>query len=346
VEIPAIKPEVTEYQIEGRSCPSCGKITWGKLPEGMHGNFGPRLVAWLGYLNGQFHMSKRKIQEMVGAMLGMPISLGGLLSKEKEVSESIEGAWEEARQEVQKAGVKNADETGWFLGGKLRWLWTAVSPKAALYMIQEHRDQDAMKKLLGDEVQGIVGSDRFGAYTPIALGQRQLCWAHLIRDLQGLVDGGTKQGTRTGKSGLRLSKEVFRHWAGFQEGKMGRKRLVEHMESLKKKMEKILRKGRDGPERKTARFCGRVLKLQEALWTFAREEGVEPTNNVAERSVRPAVIWRKSSYGNRSEEGCRFVERILTVVQTLKLQKRNILDYLTQAVEASRLRVTCPSLVG
>ena len=346
IEIPPMTPEVTEYQIHGRCCSSCGKITWGILPEGIHGCFGPRLTAWVAYLSGRFHMSKRNIQEALEAIMGVHISLGSVSLKEVEVSQALGLAWEEALQEVRKAPVKNADETGWFLSGKLKWLWAAVSAKASVFLIQDRRNQKAMKRLLGEKVQGFVGSDRFGAYTPIPNGQRQLCWAHLIRDLQGLVDGGTKPGVQTGKAGLRLSRKVFKRWGQFQEGKMGRKRLMAHMEGLNKRMEKILRRGREGPDKKTARFCGRVLKLQEALWTFAREEGVEPTNNAAERAVRPAVLWRKSSYGNRSESGCRFVERILTAVQTLRLQNRNVLDYLTLAVEASRLRRPCLSLVG
>jgi transposase len=185
-------------------------------------------------------MSKRSIQEMLEAIMGVCISLGSVSMKEAEVSRALEGAWEEARQEVRKAPVKNADETGWFLTGKLKWLWTAVTTKAAVFLVQSHRDQKAMKGLLGEKVQGVVGSDRFGAYTPIALGQRQLCWAHLIRDFQGLVDGGTKQGIQTGKSGLRLSEKVFREWYRYRDGKIGRKGLKKNMEPLRGRTTSIL----------------------------------------------------------------------------------------------------------
>jgi transposase len=320
-------------------------MTWGEVPEEHRGRFfGPRLTALMAALSGRCHLSKRLTVEMLEWM-GVKVSPGTVCNLEREIAQALEGPWEEALEEVRQAPVKNVDESGWFLTGALKWLWAVVTEKVAVFKIHDRRNQKAMKDLLGEKAQGIVGSDRYGAYTPIPLGQRQLCWAHLIRDFRGLVEGGTKEGIRIGKAGLRLAEEVFRQWRKFKEGKMKRRRLLEHMERFQYRMEKILKRGREGKDPKVRRFCGRVLKLQQALWTFAREEGVEPTNNAAERAIRPAVLWRKGSYGNRSDQGCRFTERILTVVQTLRIQKRNVLDYLTQVVLAARLGQPCPSLV-
>ena len=155
-------------------------------------------------------MSKRVMQEVLEGLLGVRIALGSLSTKEREVCGALEQAWETARESVRQAPTKNADETGWFLTGKLKWLWVATTPKVAVFQIQDHRSQEAMKELLGETTQGIVGSDRFGAYTPIPLEQRQLCWAHLKRDFQGLVDSGDPKGRRIGRGCLRVLKKGVR----------------------------------------------------------------------------------------------------------------------------------------
>ncbi len=346
VEIPPLKPEITEHQVEGRSCPSCGKVTWGAMPETVWGSFGPRLAGLIGFWSGRCQMSKRVIQEVLEGLLGVRMALGSLSAKEREVSEALREPWVEAKEAVRQAAVKNADETGWYLRGDLKWLWIGTTPKVAVFQVQEHRDQEAMKELLGEEPQGMVGSDRFGAYTPIPLEQRQLCWAHLKRDWQGLVDSGTPKGIRIGKGCLRVLQKVFEEWGRYGAGKIGRKGLRRRMEPLKARLKRWLKRGREGPTDETSRVCARVMKLYEAYWTFVRMEGVEPTNNMAERDLRTAVLWRKRSYGNRSPEGCRFTERILTAVQTLRKQKRNVLDYLDEAVTALRTGRDAPSLLS
>jgi hypothetical protein len=273
------------------------------------------------------------------------MALGSLNAKEQEVSKALREPWVEAKETVREAPVKNADETGWYLSGDLKWLWIGTTPQVAVFQVQEHRDQEAMKELLGEEPEGVVGSDRFGAYTPIPLEQRQLCWAHFKRDLQGLVDGGTPKGIRIGKGCLRVLQKVFEEWSRYGAGKIGRKGLRRRMEPLKTRLKRWLKRGREGPTDETSRVCARVMKLYEGYWSFVRAEGVEPTNNLAERDLRTAVLWRKRSYGNRSLEGCRFTERVLTAVQTLRKQKRNVLDYLAEAVAAYRAGRMAPSLL-
>ncbi len=346
VEIPPFKPEVIEHQVQGRCCSSCGKVTWGMLPEDVRGSFGPRLTGLIAFFSGRCQMSKRVVQEVLEGLLGVRMALGSLSAKEREVSEALRESWVEAKEAVRQSAVKNADETGWYLSGKLKWLWVGTTPRVAVFEVQEHRNQEAMKELLGEKAKGIVGSDRFGAYTPIPLEQRQLCWAHFKRDLQGLIESGEEKGQRIGKGCLRTLKAVFEAWGKYEDEKVGRKGLRRRLEPLKTRLARWLKRGREGPADSTSRLCGRVLKLYEAYWTFMRVEGVEPTNNLAERDLRTAVLWRKRSYGNRSREGCRFTERVLTAVQTLRKQKRNVLDYLAEAVLAHRAGRLAPSLVS
>jgi transposase len=346
VELPEIRVKVIQYQAHGRVCPCCGAVTWGEIPSELRRYaFGPKLTALLVYLCGQCHLSKRVIQEVVKGLLGVEIALGSLPRKEKEVSEALKKPHEEAEEAVRQSAVKHADETGWEKRGKTIWLWVAATLTVAFFRVQERRNREAMETLLGKKLKGILVSDRYGAYGKIPIRQRQLCWAHLKRDFQKQVDRGSPEGEKVGKAGLKLVGKIFGCWHEFKEGKIGRKVLIRKMKPLRKRLLHILREGRAGPDSSTAQFCGRLLKLDEALWTFVRVPGVEPTNNHAERTLRPAVLWRKSSFGNNSEAGCRFTERILTVVQTLRLQKRNVLDYITQAVQAARLGLPSPKLV-
>jgi len=251
------------------------------------------------------------------------MALGSLSTKELEVSEALREPWEAVKEAVQQAPVKNADETGWYLSGDLKWLWTGATPQVAVFEVQEHRNQEAMKELLGEKAQGIIGSDRFGAYTPIPLGQRQLCWAHFKRDLQGLVDGGTPKGIRIGKGCLRVLQTVFEEWGRYRDGKIGRKGLGRRMEPLKARLARWLKRGREGPTDNTSRLCGRIQKLYEAYWTFVRVEGVEPTNNLAERQLRPAVIARKLSCGNKTANGAATFEVLTSLAATCRQQGRS-----------------------
>ena len=148
-----------------------------------------------------------------------------------------------------------------------------------------------------------------------------------------------------GEAGLKAVKQLFECWGRFREGVLDRPGLVAALEPVSHDLRAALDAGVSSANRKAGRFCRNVLAVYPALWTFARVEGVEPTNNRAERTLRPAVLWRKTSFGNHSESGCRFTERILTTVQTLRLQHRQVLSYLRDAVAAHRAGQLAPPLL-
>jgi transposase len=307
--------------------------------------FGPNLTAVIAYLSGRCHASKRIIEEMVQTLLGVPISLGSVSKAEQEVAAALEQPYAQAQETVRQAAVKNADETGWALGGKLCWMWMAVAGTAALFKICLSRGREALGQLLGGDIHGTVGSDRWGPYGIIDLTARQVCWAHLKRDFQKWVDWG-RESMGIGQAGLDATKRVFDIWGRFRGRALDRPGMQAALEPVIQDLHAALAAGLSCPNKKTVRFCHNVLAVYPALWTFARVEGVEPTNNRAERTLRLAVIWRKISFGNHSEGGCRFVERILTTVQTLQLQNRQVLAYLRDAVAAHRSRQPAPTLVA
>jgi transposase len=345
VELPKIVVDVTEYQAHGRNCPSCGVLTQATIPAEIRAHsVGPGLTATLSYLSGCQGVSKRGVEEFSDTVLGAPIALGTVANLEQEVSAAVEPAHQEALVAVRRADVKFADETSWKLWGKLCWLWAAASAGVAVFVIHAKRGAKGLAAILGESIEGIVHSDRWHVYLQVAEERRQLCWAHLKRDFQKIVDCGGPS-IFVGRRGLRIVSELFVAWHAFQAGTITRSRLQQLIAPLERRMSKTLLDGAFGDDARVAKFCENLIHLESALWTFARVEGVEPTNNYMERLVRLAVLWRRRSFGCNSTVGCRFVERILTVVQTCRLKNRNTIEYLREAVRAHRAGKPCPSLV-
>ena len=346
VEIPPIPLEVVEYQAHARTCADCGHVTHATVPAELRAHsVGSRLTATLAYLTGCHGISKRGVEEIVETVFGVPISLGTVANLEQEVSAALAPAHEEAVQAVRQAKVKFADETSWKLWGKLCWLWAAATANVAVFVIHAKRSAVGLAALLGEEIDGILHSDRWHVYLQVPAERRQLCWAHLKRDFQKVVDHGGPS-VSMGRRGLRIVKEVFAAWHEFQQGKVTRRQLQTRMEPLMARLNKALVEGACGADARVAKFCENVLTLESALWTFVTQKGVEPTNNFMERLLRRAVLWRRRSFGCNSASGCRFVERILTVVQTCRLHGKNALEYLFNAVSSHRRSQPCPRLLS
>ncbi len=244
---------------------------------------------------------------------------------------------------VQLSDRCNIDETGWKEGGKRRWLWTMVTAIATFFNVTTSRNGPALRHLLGVDYAGIVGSDRHRPYLALPPGRHQLCWSHLIRNFQALVDRGGRLGI-WGADFLALSRLVFRLWHLFREGTIDRAMLQAVMAPIQATVHVLLVQGArrcDAPEG----MCQELLTHEDALWTFVREVNVEPTNNAAEQALRPAVIWRKGCFGAHSADGNRFVERILTVSATCRKQERHLLTFVTAAIEAYWAGRPAPILV-
>ena len=335
VELPEIPVQVTEYQAHGRTCPSCGHVTWAKIPNEISDHVcGPRLTATMSFLSGVVHASKRGIEEFVETVFRVPIALGTVSNLEAEMSAALVAAHAEAQQAVQEAPAKNVDETGWKQAGAKRWLWGAATALVVCFVIAPTRGALGLAALLGKKIKGIISSDRWSVYGKLKLGLRQLCWAHLKRDFQKLVDrGGAAK--EYGELGLAAVQILFTEWHLFRGGG-SRAALQFELEPLREDMRSWLEEGARCSDAKAAALCGNLFAVEPALWTFLYKEGVEPTNNHIERLLRPGVLWRKNAFGCHSESGCRFVERILTVEQTLRLQKRQVLEFLHQSLVSHR----------
>ena len=344
-EIPPVVAEVSEYRLHTLTCLECGTETRAELPAGVpQGAFGPRLQAMVSLLSGQYHLSKRETAEVMADFFQADVGLGSVPALEQRTSNAISAPVEEARQYVQKQPVVNIDETGWREANQRAWLWAAATALVTVFLIRLSRGGQVAKEMLSETFQGIVVSDRWSAYNWLSILLRQLCWAHLIRDFQAFVErGGESQ--RIGEDLLAQADLMFQWWHEVRDGTMSRTTFQEQMQAVQQRVGELLRQGANCDHSKTAGTCRNILKRKEALWTFVRVEGVEPTNNLAERQLRPNVLWRNSSFGTQSKAESRFAECIMTVVATLKQQDRNVLDYLTEACEAANWARRAPSLL-
>jgi transposase len=344
-EVPKVLATVDEYQLHALGCPRCGIFTRAPLPPGVPaGNFGPRLQALVAVSSGAYRMSKRGIEELVEDFFGVPISLGSIANLEQATSEAIEAPVDEVAHAIRKEPVVHADETGWYEHSKRARLWAAVTAHMALFLIRAKRGARAAKELLGATFAGILVSDRWSAYAWVDVARRQLCWAHLRRQFRGFQDRGP-EGDRIGRALELLTDTMFHAWHGVRHGTMTRSEFQKLIEPLRSYVVGWLNDGAACPIQAVAGRCQEILKLEPALWTFAYVEGVEPTNNAGELRIRHGVMWRKTSFGTDSPSGSRFVERILTVVTTLRMQGRNVLDYVADACEAALQGRDAPSLL-
>ncbi len=344
-EIPPMVAEVTEYRIHTLTCSECKAETRAKLPVGVpQGAFGPRLQSIVALLSGRYHLSKRDIVDIMTDFFQANVSLGSVSALERRTSAIIQEPVDEAREYVKTQPVVHMDETGWREANQKAWMWVAATTLVTVFLIRLSRGGKVAREMLDEAFEGIVVSDRWSAYNWLLTILRQLCWAHLLRDFQAFVDrGGESQ--IIGAAILAQSNLMFRWWHEVQDGTMSRATFQEKMQPVQRKVGELLRRGTTCDHSKTAGTCRNILKREQALWTFVRVEGVEPTNNFGERQVRPGVLWRKNSFGTQSEAGSRFAERIMTVVATLKQQHRNILDYLTEACDAANWGQQAPSLL-
>jgi transposase len=277
-------------------------------------------------------------------MWAVKLSLGAVVCQEQAQSAALAPIVEEARAAVQQAAVVNMDETGWRQDGQRAWLWTVVTAELTVFRIDGSRGGAVVDALLGAAFAGVVGSDRWSAYCRFPAERRALCWAHLKRSCQGLVDRGG-EAEPIGRWGLAEIERLFALWHRFRAGECDRQELQRRLIPLQARLGRLLRRGQQNPDRKAAALCRQLRKWWLALWNFARVEGVDPTNNVAERRLRPAVLWRKGSFGSDSEAGSRFAERLLTVGATCRQEGRSVLALLVAAGEAALQGTAAPSLL-
>ncbi len=350
-ELPPIAAHITEYRCHRRVCPACGTTTLAAPPDDVAGQFGPQLTALVAYLTMVCRMPRLVVQRFLEGVLQIPISLGSTQAAWEEASAAVAAPYAELEAALPHEPVVNADETGHRTNGDNRWLWTFVAHTFVVYRIATSRGSDVLRTVLGETFAGILGSDRLPSYLKYVAAQRQLCWSHLIRNLRSALDlATTPSAKRFCREALVLSRRLFRLWHRYRGdptargAPLTRAELVAKALPIERAFFRLGERYLDAASADVRNLAYALFMYNPHLFTFVHEEGVEPTNNLS-RALRIAVQWRKISFGTRSEDGERAVERLLTVTRTCQQQHLNVLVYLTAAIVAHRRHQIAASLV-
>lgn len=360
VELPETPPLVDEYRLHRLTCPDCGETTRASLPVDVPvSGYGSRLAALVGLLGGKYRQSERQTQEMLEDCFQVQVALGTVNKLRQEVSQALAAPVAEATEFAQAQKAANADETGWRQGNsdghnptrRKAWLWVMATAWVTVFQVHLSRGQASARELLG-KFAGYLITDRWTGYGWWPLDRRQLCWAHLIREFQKIADRGDES-QKIGEGLLAQCHQLFQLWGRVRDGTLTRDGFAAAVIKIRAAVRKRLQEGASyeaargdhSARARSARTCQELLKVEPALWLFVRVAGIEPTNNAAERALRPAVIWRRICLGTQSALGSQFVARMLTVTQTLRSQRRPVLEFLTQACQAARTGTPAPSLL-
>ncbi len=351
-ELPPVAAHITEYRCHRRQCPDCGRITLASLPDEHASQFGPQLTALIAYLTVVCRMPRLVVQRFLAGALQIPISLGSTQNAWEETSAAVAAPYAELEAALPHEPVINADETGHRTNGDKRWLWTFVARTFVLYRIAASRGSDVLQIVLGETFAGILGSDRLPAYLKYVVGQRQFCWAHVTRNLLSALDlATTPAAKRFCREALALDRRLFRLWHRFRGdlsvrgSPLTRTELIANVLPIEKRLFALGERYLNAANADVRNLAYAFFVHNQHFFTFVQEEGVEPTNNSAERALRTAVQWRKIMFGTRSDQGERAVERLLTIVRTCQLQHLNALAYLTAAIAAHRRHQAVASLL-
>jgi transposase len=344
-ELPPVRTEVTEHRLYRVRCLSCGGETRASLPPDVPaGAFGPRLQAVVALLSGRYRLSRREVAAVCEDVLGAPRAVGSVDALCQATAAALAEPVAELTAAVRAAAVAHADETSWSQAGQRQWLWVVTTPLITVFTIAASRGRGVIHGLLGEDFGGRLVSDRYAAYTWLPPEQRQVCWAHLRRDCLALLHYGPSA-AHLGLALLDLTDQIFAAWHQARADPAARPGLSETIAPLQAELHALLEAGRHQRAAKAAGLSRSLLQLWPALWTFVQVPGVEPTNNAAERALRPAVLWRKGSFGTQSDAGNLFVARLLSVAATCRQQQRPLLDYLTAVCTAAQLGQPSPSLL-
>jgi len=336
VELPAVRALVTEYILHKYNCATCGKLSTAELPEGVANTvFGPSVMALFATLTGVFHLAKREAIQLIQELYGIDISLGSASNIEERISNALDPVCIRIHRVIMEGPFsKHFDETSWRNSGKRRYVWVASCEKAAYYRIDPSRSRAAFEKLTGVATEDLskVVTDRYGVYSKI-IHFHQYCLAHLIRDFKRFEEGKDPDKPIGKALAKELAKACKTH-GEYREGNITKKQRNMRLGHSKRRVQFWLDDGYANGGDKLSSLCDRLLINFEKLWTFTTIDGMEPTNNLAERDLRKLVIWRKKSFGTRSSRGEKFVARITTVSETVKRHGLSILRYLEEVIRA------------
>lgn len=346
VEIPKIEPHVVEHRLHAMRCRKCGgRVVAALPPQVPRENFGPRCQAMVAYVSGVARQSKRETQRIFDELLGVKLGLGTIPTIERRMSAALYLTYKEAQRALREGALAHVDETPWREARRPAWLWIATDRVLSVFRVDRRRSRAAYRRLFAGIFRGFLAADRLAVYDKHPRERRLACNAHLLRDFEGFVAG--PRGHRAfGRQGRKILWRLFGLWHRFREGLLDRTSLTAKMEQVRTRLVALLEGASTHASTRIRNFASYLRARIDAVFNFLKDpELLEPSNNPAERGLRKAVLWRKSSYGTASAAGSRFVERMLTVSESLRAQGRGVLDFLTDALVAHASGLPPPSLL-
>jgi len=326
---------VTEYQVYDGRCINCKKRVKGKLPQGLpRGILTAASLSKVVLLVAQYRLSRREVKQLLADFFDLHICIGTISNAERLVSKALRAAVDTIEKQLKAAEHAHLDETSHRRSGKTEWLWVACNEKVSLFKIFDNRAQSSAKALIGEDYQGMAITDRYAAYSFLSPSQRQYCWAHLKRDFVRISEKLNPQEAFIGQCLLSAMRRMFYWYHEIKLDKNSHARLF--LIRQIKRFYGYLKKGIQLTGTTTARFCAKLLRERKSLWHFLKNPTIDPTNNLAERNIRHFVLWRKKTFGTRSERGNRFIERMLSVMMTAKQMGENIIQELCNQLKLNQ----------
>jgi transposase len=330
-DIPEVEPEVTEHTIHRDWCPKCKKKVEPKvttaLPGSTLGNRVLVLTAWLHYALGN---TLSQIVEVFNFHLQMPVSPGGLMQMWYRLAEILYPWYEQIHREALDSAVLHGDESGWRVNGKTNWLWCFANQTLSFFIIDRSRGSPVVQRFFIEEFGGVLVTDFWGAYNAVACALRQKCLVHLLRDLEQ-TEKYKSPGTdwpAFAKKLRRLIGDAIRLWRRRDE--FPEETFASRRARLTARLDELINGEWDDAH--CRRLVKRLRRHRDELFTFLDQPGVPFENNEGERSIRPAVIIRKNSFGNRSEQGADVQAILMSIFFTLKKRGHNPIQTICQAL--------------
>lgn len=336
---------LTEYRLYKTICSRCNYRHKGKLPAELDNSIiGSALKAFIGTMVSEFHLSKTKIVKLLELQYGLKVCQSTISNTEARISSALEKSYNELEFQLQKQEAIYADETRHRENNKPHWLWVGTNKALTVFKFNQSRGKKAARLLLGENFAGTLISDRYSAYNIIDMEQRQLCWAHITRDFRRISQRSGVPGT-IGEELLAYQSKVFKLWHQYKASIINFITFTKAIELVQKNVARCLQKAVNYSHKQTANTCKNLLKSFDALWTFTYTDEIEPTNNHAERQIRPYVIYRKLSFGTQSARGTKFLERIMSVVSTCKQQLLNPIEFIKATIVNHNKNIEPPLLL-
>ena len=336
-----ITPVVTEHTIHRDYCPNCQKHVEPVVPDAMpNATLGHHVMALSSWFHYGLGVTIGQVRDILGSHLHTDITAGGLLDGWQRLAETLFPWYQQIAQEAQAGAVLHADETGWRVDGQTHWLWCFCNRRCCYYLIDRSRGTPALQKFFTEAYQGTLVSDFWAAYDSVWTGDRQKCLPHLLRELLKVDehnDSGewrafSKQLRRLIRDGLRLHKRP-----DFTFG-----RYASRIKLINRRLWKLADATYHDAD--ALRLAQRIGKYRDYLFTFLDTPGVPPDNNHGERQIRPAVIIRKNSLCNRSEQGAATQAILMSIYRTLKLRGQDPTKTIAQALRHFLTTGTLPTL--